>query len=177
MLKEEKNKSIRRSQKRRKLDAVEKFGGKCKLCGYNKCIEALEFHHLDESKKEANPSHVIMKWSWERAKKELEKCILLCANCQREVHAEEHKTDLNLRVHITSWIEKECEYCKNKFDTKEKDQKFCSTSCSSFFRRKVVRPSKEELGILLKEKSFCAIGRQFGVSDNAVRKWMKKYGI
>ena len=45
-------------------------------------------------------------------------------------------------------------------------------------KRKVIRPSKEELEILLlKNKNWCAIGRQYGVSDNAVRKWARWYGL
>jgi hypothetical protein len=43
--------------------------------------------------------------------------------------------------------------------------------------RKVARPSKEELQILIDTHTMVAIGKQFGVSDNAVRKWAKRYGI
>lgn len=43
--------------------------------------------------------------------------------------------------------------------------------------RKVDRPEKDDLYKLLKENSFCAVGRIFGVSDNAVRKWCKSYGL
>lgn len=43
--------------------------------------------------------------------------------------------------------------------------------------RKVNRPSKEELEILMENNSFCSIGRQYGVSDNAVRKWAKIYKL
>jgi transposase-like protein len=43
--------------------------------------------------------------------------------------------------------------------------------------RKVVRPSKEQLENLVMEIPLTKIGRQFGVSDNAVRKWCKSYGI
>lgn len=39
------------------------------------------------------------------------------------------------------------------------------------------RPSKEELEKMIKESNFCAIGRKYGVSDNAIRKWARKYGI
>ena len=50
------------------------FGGKCQCCGYDKCIQALEFHHLDPTKKEfALCSNLIQKW--EKIKEELKKCI------------------------------------------------------------------------------------------------------
>jgi hypothetical protein len=41
--------------------------------------------------------------------------------------------------------------------------------------RKVERPSVEELDLLLSTMSFCAVGRKYGVSDNAIRKWKKSY--
>jgi len=67
--------------------AVEYKGGKCSICGYHRCTEALEFHHLDASKKDFGISNKGYTRSWEKVKKELDKCIMLCANCHREVHA------------------------------------------------------------------------------------------
>ena len=49
---------------------------------------------------------------------------------------------------------------------------YCSVKCSSLHRRKVERPSKEILVQMIKSISYCAVGRKFGVSDNAVRKWI-----
>lgn len=71
----------------RKLQAIEYMGGKCKECGYNKCYSALEFHHLDPTIKEGEWSQM-RKWKWERVILELDKCILVCANCHREIHSE-----------------------------------------------------------------------------------------
>ena len=71
--------------RKRKLFAVEYKGGKCSKCGYDKCIGALEFHHLDPSEKEAHWTKMRL-WSESRLLKELDKCILLCANCHREIH-------------------------------------------------------------------------------------------
>ena len=76
-----------KSKKRKKQFAVEQFGGKCTICEYDKCIGALEFHHTDKSKKKESPSNIIMRWSWKRMAKELEQCVLVCANCHREIHA------------------------------------------------------------------------------------------
>lgn len=67
--------------------AVEEKGGKCSICGYNKCIEALEFHHLDPTQKDFILSDRNLILSWKEIKKELEKCILVCSNCHREIHA------------------------------------------------------------------------------------------
>lgn len=59
-------------------------GGCCEICGYNKCINALEFHHKDPKEKDFSPSG--KSYSWERVKNEIDKCILVCANCHREIH-------------------------------------------------------------------------------------------
>lgn len=72
-------------KKEKKKLLVEYKGGKCEKCEYNKCIEALEFHHLDPSKKDFTiSSH---SYSFERMKQEADKCILVCANCHREIHS------------------------------------------------------------------------------------------
>jgi hypothetical protein len=67
--------------------AIELGGGKCKLCGYHGCAEALEFHHLDNGGKDFSISDKGHSRSWARVKDEVTKCVLLCANCHREVHA------------------------------------------------------------------------------------------
>lgn len=65
--------------------AVNSKGGKCKKCGYDKCIGALEFHHKDPKKKDPNWK-TIHSCSLDRILKEIKKCELLCANCHREKH-------------------------------------------------------------------------------------------
>lgn len=67
---------------------MDHLGGKCARCGYDKCLAALDFHHHDPSAKEFGISHRGVTYAIERLKKEAEKCILLCANCHREVHEE-----------------------------------------------------------------------------------------
>ena len=59
-------------------------GGKCERCGYNTCIKALEFHHLDPSQKDFTISNDHFKLK--EAVEESKKCILICANCHRELH-------------------------------------------------------------------------------------------
>lgn len=72
-----------------KQQAVKYKGGKCNICGYNKCITALEFHHINPSEKNIkfNSRGIDRRVAFEVLKKELDKCILLCANCHRETHA------------------------------------------------------------------------------------------
>jgi hypothetical protein len=170
------SKIVMRAQRRKKIFAVEQFGGKCQICGYNKCVDALEFHHIDEKLKLENPTYVIMRWAWVRAKSELEKCILVCANCHREIHHKKCNSELiNL---IKPWVDIECKCCKKMFSTKLPDQLYCSNGCRSYMDRKVDRPPKEQLIELMEQKtSWVQMGRMFGVSDNAVRKWAKKYDL
>lgn len=67
-----------------KQKALEYKGGKCSLCGYNKCPTALEFHHVNPKEKEISVSQY-SKFD-EKLRLELDKCELLCSNCHREVH-------------------------------------------------------------------------------------------
>ena len=66
---------------------IEYKGSKCERCGYNKCLRALEFHHLDPNEKDFGISRCLTK-SMAELKKEVDKCQLLCSNCHAEVHQE-----------------------------------------------------------------------------------------
>jgi hypothetical protein len=170
--------SVMRSQRRKKQHAVDVFGGKCCICGYNKCIEALDFHHLNKAEKEESPSKIILRWSFEKAKIELDKCILVCANCHREIHAaEKEKKPIDLQKFYKPWLKKTCECCSKEFETKLENQKFCSISCNALSQRKVTRPTKEVLKELMETTSWTQLGRMFKVSDNGIRKWAKSYGL
>lgn len=80
-------KAVSARRKRLRQMAREYKGDQCVLCGYNKCKDALDFHHLDESQKEFGLSERGMTRSWEKIKQEVDKCVLICANCHREIHA------------------------------------------------------------------------------------------
>jgi hypothetical protein len=77
--------STRRRRVKRIL--VEEAGGRCVTCGYDACVAALQFHHLDPRAKEFALSHEGITRGIERARQEAEKCVLLCANCHAEVEA------------------------------------------------------------------------------------------
>lgn len=81
---------MREAVKKRRLKlrsmALASKGGRCEICGYNKSNRALSFHHLDPSKKDFGLSDRGLTRSWEKIRNEIEKCILLCANCHMEVH-------------------------------------------------------------------------------------------
>lgn len=76
------------SRKEIKLELLNLAGGpRCSKCGYDKCIAALTFHHLDETKKKFNISQMIGKLSVEELRKEIKgNTIVLCCNCHTELH-------------------------------------------------------------------------------------------
>ena len=64
---------------------VEYKGGKCCICGYNKNLAALDFHHKNPLTKDFELSYYSRK-NWESIVLELDKCLLLCSNCHKELH-------------------------------------------------------------------------------------------
>jgi len=76
---------VRRRQRVKQI-LVEEAGGRCRLCGYHRCIAALEFHHRDPAAKEFSLSRRGAR-SIERLRAEAAKCVLLCSNCHAEVEA------------------------------------------------------------------------------------------
>ncbi len=165
---------VMKCQRRKKMDVVERFGGKCQVCGYDKCINALEFHHLEDKKE--SPSYVIMRWSWKRAKKELEKCIMVCANCHREIHYKIREIDPE-NLSITKWLTHTCPTCFKGYDTRNKDQIFCSQVCSKRYHSKPGRPSKEELRHLIRTHPQRQVAVMLNVCQSTVRQWCVNYGI
>lgn len=63
-----------------------KAGQKCQCCGETETC-CLDLHHLDPSEKEGTISNITASWSWERLKLEIDKCIVVCSNCHRKIHA------------------------------------------------------------------------------------------
>lgn len=84
-----------RSIKYKKEKAVIYKGGKCERCGYDKCIGALEFHHINPEDKIYAVKNLMVR-RWELIQQEIDKCILLCANCHREEHWHERKQRKNV---------------------------------------------------------------------------------
>jgi hypothetical protein len=71
----------------RKLKLIEMKGGGCEICGYNKSLAALSFHHLDPSiKKIQLDVRSLSNRKWDVVLNEFEKCQLVCANCHMELH-------------------------------------------------------------------------------------------
>jgi len=76
---------LRNRRREFKQKCIEYKGGKCSICGYNRCNAALDFHHINPTKEDfkiGKGYHILN----DKRKKELDKCILICANCHRELH-------------------------------------------------------------------------------------------
>ncbi len=77
----------KRKRAKIKTELAMLLGGACMICGYSKCVQALDFHHYDDTIKSFNISMAIQwKEPWENLIEEIRKCVLLCSNCHREVH-------------------------------------------------------------------------------------------
>lgn len=98
----------------------------------------------------------------ERKKDVAKKLINLCSVCKQI------KTQKYFKI---------CPCCKKEYYPTHSNQKYCSYECSAKGQQKVNRPEREELKQLIRTTSFLEIGRRFGVSDNAVRKWCDRYNL
>jgi hypothetical protein len=161
--------NVIRWRRKAKQKLIDYKGGKCQICGYSKnCPSAYDFHHRNPEEKEFGIGGHKVTLSWEKLKKEVDKCDLLCKNCHAEVHENERKNGFLIKKKSN----KKCPICKKVvFGIK----KFCSRECCSIDRRKVPRPKKEQLLEDLRTLSWKATGKKYGVSDNAVRKWYKNF--
>lgn len=182
--------AVSRKRKKLKKDLVEYKGGKCEKCGYNKCVAAMDFHHKDPKEKDFGLSSNGNTQSWEKLTREADKCLLLCSNCHRELHEElngykDTRTDIRKQTYKTIKKEsalsrkkqpKQYNKCKN-CNIETYNKYYCSDKCSKIGNRKVQRPNKEQLIDILKNNNWTKTAKLFGVTDNAVRKWAKQYGI
>lgn len=174
-------KNVTAARQKRKQELVYIMGGKCVLCGYDKCIAALEFHHIDKSQKERQLSSGNCH-SWEEDVQEVKKCALVCSNCHKEIEFfklnVETTFDEEKYKEITAQKEKEnaincCKKCGVEID---RQALFCR-SCWSLLNRKVERPTREELKQLIRQNSISFVAKMFNISDNALRKWCKDYKL
>ena len=77
--------AVSNRRRRIKLDAVALLGGMCQICHYSKHPGVLDFHHIDAATKSFAISGGGLSRSWLSIESELKKCVLVCANCHREV--------------------------------------------------------------------------------------------
>lgn len=119
-----------RSQKRAmKHLLVEYKGGKCVECGYDKCEGSLQFHHLNEKDKDftlsnIKPNAITMSELYE----EVDKCVLLCANCHAKKHEVVDKIGFIMglpQIKQQCSLTKKCGICNSEFSTNRKHRQYC----------------------------------------------------
>ena len=106
----------------------------------------------------------------------LSNLTILCPNCHAQTDTYRGKNIKSYNTRIKNSPNRKTHNCP-RCDVKILKTSEMCLSCRGMSRRTVERPSKEELQKLIQENSFCAIGRMFGVSDNAVRKWAINYDL
>jgi hypothetical protein len=79
--------AVVRRRRRVKEILVKEHSGRCRLCGYDRCMAALQFHHLDPKQKSFSVSRRGITRTIAEVRAEARKCVLLCANCHAEVEA------------------------------------------------------------------------------------------
>jgi hypothetical protein len=137
--------AVKTWRNRTKDRMIEAMGGKCVCCGYNSCRDAFDFHHLKPEEKRfsfggmrANPI------AWIRIVEELRKCILVCANCHREIEAGKRDIENLQSTFNEQYVEYtigygrsgrltdvkgKCKHCSNEFSKYRNTQKYCSDVC------------------------------------------------
>ena len=175
-------------RRRRKDNLIKVMGSKCCLCGYDKCTGALEFHHINPQDKSYAISSTGNCHKIEDDLNEIKKCLLICANCHREVHLTDSYKDKDLfqyqiydenfaneLIKSTKAEQYFCKECGNPI-TRFSSSGLC-VSCaqtSRYNHRVSDKPSRDELKALIRKEPFTTIADIYGVTDNAIRKWCDK---
>jgi hypothetical protein len=103
---------------------------------------------------------------------------ILCPNCAATLDTHCARKNRIVREPI------ECARCGTSFVPRFDEQRYCSRSCGSRWLRppdshdhlrRVERPPYEELVAAVQADGFSAVGRHYGVSDNEIRKWIRRY--
>lgn len=172
-------KKWRKNTKQRMIDAM---GGKCQICGYNKCNEVMEFHHLNPAEKEFTIGRMTRANcnSWSKTVAELKKCILLCNRCHGEVHYNSvlipEKYDVfnsDYENYMDKQKENNFDYCPVCNKKKNIHIKTCSYSCAAKLSWRINWDNIDIKQMLLDGKSYSRIANELGVSDVTVKKRCK----
>lgn len=174
--------AVKRWRRNTKTRAVESMGGECCVCGYNKCQDAMEFHHLNPSEKEAHFGQIRGNIKgWNTIVQELRKCVLLCSNCHKEFHAglialpdNPPRFDEKFADYKSLQVPDLMEPCPICGGDKPKHQRTCSYKCAAKLRGSIDWSNIDVVGLLQEHGSFEAVGRELNCSGAAVHRRHKK---
>jgi hypothetical protein len=136
-----------------KLYIINLHGAKCQICGYDKNLNVLEFHHSDPTKKEFALSE---RWrcNLDSLIVESKKCILVCPNCHREIHTHQN---------YEFWIQKVKEYMEEH--------------SGNMFPKRIVWPPKEKVSELVWSKPIKEVAKELKVNADSLVKHCEKNDI
>jgi len=98
----------------------------------------------------------------------IENLRFICPNCNSQTKTFAGRNNKIGKINFF------CKKCFKKL--KHKNIHGMCIKCYGILKRKVKRPTMEQLEKEIEESSYCSVGKKYGVSDNAIRKWMKNYG-
>ena len=159
------NSTYSRSTLKRRLYAEGVKERRCELCGQ------------DEEWNGRRMSLILDHINGVATDNRIENLQIVCPNCAATLD-----THCGRNVRLAG--SRQCERCGEPFYPTSTTQRYCSRACGIHSpgprdpqpeRRKVERPSYEQLLADLEASNFSAVGRKYGVSDNAVRKWLRWY--
>jgi transposase-like protein len=155
-----------RSNLKRRLYATGLKERRCELCGQNErwrgALMSLILDHINGIRDDHR----------------LENLRIICPNCAATLDT--HCGRKN-RVRFAA---RRCAACDASFEPKYRSQRYCSRRCGTRAstrtppprpKRKIERPTREQLVAEIDQLGYSAVGRKYGVSDNAVRKWIRSY--
>ena len=166
--------------KRRKENLIKVFGSKCCICGFDKWQSALEFHHINPEEKKFGLTTSSTTKAIEKQLEEMKKCILVCSNCHRGIHSNNLTIPENWKDFYNNDVAEQLikdthakkYYCVICGKEKSRNGIYCA-ECAQKAQRKTDRPDRETLKNLIRTIPLRRIGLDYGVSDNAIRKWCK----
>jgi hypothetical protein len=175
---------VKEWRRRTKARLVTAFGGSCCVCGYSVHSGCLQFHHLDAHDKIEGAGELRANIrSWDHIVAEMRKCVMVCNRCHVEIHAGVAVVPID----ANRFNEEYADYRKVARDAKQTPCRVCgklkpdhmitcSVECAG---RKAWKLNWDtvDLEMMLKTKSFWAIGEELGVSDAAVHKRAKRLGL
>lgn len=172
-------------RKRRKNDLIRLLGGKCQICGFDSFPDAQEFHHTDPATKEHGQSNGRTR-ALNRDITEVKKCVLLCSNCHRGVHAgfyecpkknsysydieKELLLSIGKRSSRTTKNAMYCGLCGKVIYSKAKLCRSCFLDTT-----RSVKPTREQQKDQIRIKPFAVLAKEHSVSNKTISNWCRAY--
>lgn len=167
-----------------KLSLINKLGGKCSICNYNKNISALCFHHKNPSQKEFHLDlRSLANRQLSEIEKEVGKCILLCQNCHLEIHhPQSNYNDLSKStnpkfINNNQCLDRRCLKCGRKIS---RGSRGLCASCykeesQQHGRKTFELPSREDLIEMLKTSSKLQLAKELKTSTHRLSRCLDGY--